>query len=259
MKSAFSAILALVLLLPSAALSQITEVHLYHDSHSGAEASQFRIENLGTAIYLTEASAVPVWVGNSQTGVSIGYGGCASSPTYLGTVYYSGNVGCDDLQILEDPASGSFAPIYVDCLANTMTFPDIRLEYDPCRVNAPSDIQPVNNATTVSLTPTLSWYWEGNDNCTESIGLPLFEVYFGTDPANLTVIGSVVGVPDSPAQLAVGPLELFTKYYWRVEVTDEFYDCPGFHTVATDVQCFTTLGTVLTETSTWGAIKSMYR
>ncbi len=85
-------------------------LHVVHVYTPGATGSQFRLDcstwNNGFWTYLGETFAFPTVIGNTQTGIAIAYGYCASSPNLLVTVNYfvQGLAGtCQFCQIVADP------------------------------------------------------------------------------------------------------------------------------------------------------------
>lgn len=77
----------------------------------------------------------------------------------------------------------------------------------PCPVEAATDPNPANGATDVSNTlAQLSW--------TNGAGALTNELYWGTDPGNLTLVQS--GSLASSWNITGGPLQYSTTYYWRV-------------------------------------------
>lgn len=252
-------------LVPAAAVAQVTEIHLYHDWHSGATASQFMVELGPWAIWVGDN-----WnftgIGSSTSGISLYYGGCMSAPTYLGYirvfVVSQENI-CTDVRIVGDPASLSGQVEVVDC-SYVVTYPysnTIRLDYDPCRVPAPGSLEPPDGAVGVELNPTLVWTWDGNTNCRVGLGMAQYDVYLGTAGGDLEHVGNVLPMdgPPQTVHFPVGPLEPLTQYEWRVRVTDEFWLCPGLYQVWSPLMSFTTFSDVPVKKTTWGRVKDMYR
>jgi hypothetical protein len=235
----------------------LVELHVIHYGHGGATASEFMLD-----VY-------PIWwtylgeewdytaIGTSITGVSVDYGGCATSPTHLGIVRFFATAGppCEEVGV--GPAPGNLSIESLDC-NGSLTFPSgslILADCGPCGVRPPYDLQPSDGAEGVSLYPTLSWSWQEPTGCQEGIGLTFYTVYLGTELDNLTQVGWV----DTDTTLSVGPLQANTSYYWQVSVFDDFYNCPGNRTAYSAVQSFTTAGPVPTERTTWGNIKNLFK
>jgi hypothetical protein len=248
-------------LVPAGAPGQPAEVHLYHVGHTGATASRFMLELPGSVTYLGETWAVPVFIGNAISGVSLAYGGCMPAPTYLGVVniwVINPEVVCTDFRIVADPAAPSGQTEAVDC-SSVVTYGyynQFLIDSDPCRVNPPADLQPPDGAIGISLNPTLTWTWEPNTNCPEGIGLVAYEVYLGAAGGDLEKVGGVVD-PQGTPQLTVGPLDPVMVYQWRVKVVDSYWECP-VNTAWSPVHSFSTGGTVPAEQTSWGRIKSLY-
>ena len=80
--------------------------------------------------------------------------------------------------------------------------------------NQPSDPNPENGETDISITPTLSW------TCTDPDGDPLiYDVYFGTDPT--PDIGELVSSGQSSTNYDPGTLNEETTYYWKIVAKDD--------------------------------------
>ncbi|MHC4112420.1 MAG: LamG-like jellyroll fold domain-containing protein, partial [Planctomycetota bacterium] len=84
---------------------------------------------------------------------------------------------------------------------NTAVFDSLTLTAPP--VEFPWNLSPEDGAVGVSLTPTLDWI--GGDSATS------WDVYFGTDPGALPLVGTVADSEYTPAALAAN-----TTYYWQV-------------------------------------------
>jgi hypothetical protein len=75
------------------------------------------------ATYLSDANPFPVTLGNSQTGVSIGYGACLSGPIHVQTIHFfaSGTTSdCCQYSVRPHPASASGLVEVVDCDFNLL-------------------------------------------------------------------------------------------------------------------------------------------
>ncbi|MDK2886082.1 MAG: hypothetical protein PWP54_640 [Thermosipho sp. (in: thermotogales)] len=82
---------------------------------------------------------------------------------------------------------------------------------------APSNPSPLNGATNVNITPTLSW------ECSDPDGDPLsYDIYFGTDPNKLPVIKDDHPSTSLILETITGYKELQneTTYYWMVVAKD---------------------------------------
>ncbi|UCH84511.1 MAG: hypothetical protein JSW50_02120 [Candidatus Latescibacterota bacterium] len=99
-------------------LLPIFAVHVYH---AGATACQFSAPVpacMIAAIWLSDTAVFPVTVGNSQTGVAIGYGLCQGAPTHVLTinVFAQGlSAPCCVYPVLPDPNVPSGQVEVVDC------------------------------------------------------------------------------------------------------------------------------------------------
>lgn len=91
---------------------------------------------------------------------------------------------------------------------------------------------PANNATGVSLDTMLAW-----DEPASCVTSPLYSVYFGTDPQNLSQIGD--GQAAKTFELDEAEMQFLTDYFWRVDVTH------GENTYEGDVWTFKTVFHIL--------------
>jgi len=68
----------------------LLQVYVVHIMTGGATASQYAAPKppCFTASYLSDTNVFGVTVGNSQTGVSVGYGTCRSAPIHLQTISF---------------------------------------------------------------------------------------------------------------------------------------------------------------------------
>ena len=256
-------VFCVVSLMSPAAFAQVVEVHFYHTNHAGATASEFRLVSANySAVYLGGTWNVPAVFGDPLNGIAFGYGTCLTAPVHLGYAnFLITGLTCSDFDVVGSPYSLSGQIEVVDC-SGTMTYPtdsDFLLDYDPCRVNAPTGTWPPDGAVGVPLNPTLVWNWEGNDMCPEGIGMTTFRVYLGTSPDDLDFVGSPFPGSEGTFELEVGTLPPATTQYWNVKVRDEFWQCPGLKEQLSPVYSFTTEGTIPVEPTTWGRIKSLYR
>jgi hypothetical protein len=99
----------------------MTVYYVVHVNTPGATACEFSAPKPAcvAAMYLSDASVYPVTVGNSQTGVSIGYGLCLGGPINVLKLNYftqGTTLPCCRFPVLPHPVNGG--PWMVDC-ANT--------------------------------------------------------------------------------------------------------------------------------------------
>ena len=95
-------------------------VYVVHQLIAGATASQFAAPTPGcfAAPYLSDTALYPVTIGNSQTGVSIGYGACVAGPIHVLTMNFFGQGltgSCCFYNVVADPAASSGQIEVVDC------------------------------------------------------------------------------------------------------------------------------------------------
>ena len=99
-------------------LASYFAVHVYH---AGATACQFSAPMPACMIgatYLSDTAVFGVTIGNSQTGVAIGYGTCQGAPTHVLTInYFAGGAttACCRYPVLPDPNVVSGLIEVVDC------------------------------------------------------------------------------------------------------------------------------------------------
>jgi hypothetical protein len=102
----------------SPALLPIYVVHTM-EPFGGAAACQFSAPKPAcfTGMYLSDTNPFPVTIGNSQTGVSIGYGSCRQYPIHVLTMSFfgQGTTSCCFYPVLPDPNEPSGQVVAVDC------------------------------------------------------------------------------------------------------------------------------------------------
>ena len=98
-------------------------VHMYT---TGAMASQWRIESpCNLMVYVGEVIAFATAIGNTQTGISVAYGGCFVGPIHLATINWFAQgltSPCCMMSAVEDPGAPSGLIEAVDC-AQFKVFP----------------------------------------------------------------------------------------------------------------------------------------
>jgi hypothetical protein len=101
----------------------LVPVYFFHNNTNGATASQWRL-SLGQLpwTHLGDTMQFPAVVGTTVDGILIGYGGCESSPIFLGVANFLGSTApaCSILGLVPDPAAPSGQIEAVDCLQSTM-------------------------------------------------------------------------------------------------------------------------------------------
>lgn len=101
--------------LPAPGGNALVFLAVVHINHGGATAVQFSAPlpacSAGFLVYLADQALFPVTVGNSQTGVAIGYGACLAAP-----------VNVMNIQVLSTIAGGSATPC---CLYPTLPDPNL--------------------------------------------------------------------------------------------------------------------------------------
>jgi hypothetical protein len=99
----------------------VTSFYIVHVGVTGAMGSQYAAPKppCFTATYLSDANVFPVTIGNSQSGVSIGYGTCRSSPIHLQTISFFTQAltqPCCRYFVVAHPGAESGDIEMVDCL-----------------------------------------------------------------------------------------------------------------------------------------------
>lgn len=203
------------------------------------------------ATWVSDTFVFPVTVGNSQTGVAIGFGGCRLGRTHVLTI----NVqvqglteGCCRYAFLPHPDATLDGLEFTDCDFNLF----VGTEYasfvtEDGQWTAPlvSDLQPIDGAIDQPLDTKLTWdlYY-----CSCGLGVRWDTVYFGTTPDPPEVAETWDHHGYDP-----GPLRPNTMYYWKVRASDS-----DAGSTTTTVFTFTTERAVPIEPTTWGRIKGLY-
>jgi hypothetical protein len=203
------------------------------------------------AVYLSDTSVFPIVVGDSQTGVHIGFGVCVTSPIHVLTInlFAAGLTdSCCPYPPLPHPNAPSGEIEFVDCNANLITgrgVPSYVTKdglWGPPAVDTPS---PPDNAVHQPLDAKLSWRVHF---CSCGLGVYWDDVYFGTDPDPPLVAQFIETLSYDP-----GPLLPGVTYYWKIRAVDT----DGGTTIG-PVWSFTTELPIAVEPSTWGRIKQLY-
>jgi hypothetical protein len=169
-----------------------------------------------TGSYLVDLTRFPVTIGNSQTGISIGFGGCLSGRIHVLTILYLTDAttpACCAYPVLPDPVEGIVG--YTDCsfelFAGEGWVSTINGDAScPCDQSlpptVPSSPSPADHEFNCYQNTDLSWA------STDPEGFPLtYDVYFGTGPNPPLVSHDKLGNTYQPGLLA-----LATTYYWRI-------------------------------------------
>ena len=100
------------------------QIHSFHMNAPGATGCQWKLDHPPTWSLFGDVWQFATIIGNSNAGVSIGYGACLASPIYLGVSSYgaAGDPACTFISVVPDPSSLSGEIEGVDCAANK-TFP----------------------------------------------------------------------------------------------------------------------------------------
>jgi hypothetical protein len=119
--------------------------YVVHVWSPGATAVQYSAPQPACllAVYLSDTAQFPVTIGNSQSGVAIGYGACLASPiTTLFINYFCQALTppCCEYPVLPDPAVPSGTIEAVDCANNLVTgLPGLSGQINGDNTNCPCD------------------------------------------------------------------------------------------------------------------------
>lgn len=109
------------------AMPGLMVVYVVHTGQplGGAAACQFSAPKPAcfTAVYLSDMNVFGVTIGNSQRGVSIGYGSCRQYPIHVLTMSFfgQGTTECCFYPVLPDPNEPSGQVVAVDCSQQLVT------------------------------------------------------------------------------------------------------------------------------------------
>jgi hypothetical protein len=234
-------------------------VHVFHYGTPGATSVSFSapIPSCMTgAVFLSDTHIFPGTTGNSQTGITIPYGACQSSPIHILSINLLAlgtTQDCCEWTPLAHPNSELDKIEVTDCSSNLILAGGMTsiIQWQPhcyCtwddfipEVLAPT---PADTSQNVSLNPQLSWATFDPDRATSD-----FRLKFGTDP-NPPVVANHFSV----AKYDVGPLLPGTTYYWSVGI---WVSPPQL--AQGPLWSFTTTDGTPVDNHTWGAIKAIYK
>lgn len=107
-------------------VNTVASYHVVHVYASNVTAAQFSAPKPAcfTGTYLSDTAIYPVTIGNSQVGISMGYGTCMSSPIHILTINYftyGTTAPCCQYPVLPDPNASPYPNIWtVDCDFNLL-------------------------------------------------------------------------------------------------------------------------------------------
>jgi hypothetical protein len=109
----------------------VVPYYVVHVGTGGATACQYSAPrpDCMTATYLSDTNVFPVTIGNSQSGVSVGYGTCRTGPIHVQTIsYFSQGLtpACCRYYVLPDPNASSGKIDTVDCYDTIVSVSTIR-------------------------------------------------------------------------------------------------------------------------------------
>jgi hypothetical protein len=245
---------------PSATTCGITDqsagwkpIYVVVSESSGITATQFSAPKPSCfpATFLSDTQVFPVTLGNSQTGVSIGFGACKTSRVHCLTMNYftTGTTeGCCPYRVLPHPSVESGEVEFADCDFNVF-FGQGRATAVLEAPNLPPLIEsrvPSDEAIEQPLNTSMSWTVF---RCDCLMCCSYSRVYFGTTPDPPLVTDW--GWEDlGQCQYEPGPLMPNTTYYWKIETSPV--------RTTTPVWSFSTVTGVAAKPTTWGRVKSLY-
>ena len=106
-------------------ITGLITMYVVHTYTPGATALQFSApltSCMAGVTFLADTPVYPVTIGNSQTGIAIGYGACLAAPIHVLTIsaFGTGISPCCPYEVLPDPSEPSGQIVAVDC-ANNLT------------------------------------------------------------------------------------------------------------------------------------------
>jgi hypothetical protein len=124
----------------------VVPFYVVHVGTGGATACQYSAPkpNCLAATYLSDTNVFPVTIGNSQTGVSIGYGTCRTGPIHVQTIsYFTQGLtpACCRYYLQPDPNGSTGKIEFVDCSYESVTGSTMRAVINPngtCPCGEPS-------------------------------------------------------------------------------------------------------------------------
>jgi hypothetical protein len=233
---------------------QLKQIYVVVSESSGITAAQFAAPKptCFPATYLSDSQVFPLTIGNSQTGVSIGFGACKTSRVHCLTIMYftSGTTeGCCPYRVKPHPYAESGQVEFVDC-ADHLFFGTAGATYITKTGQLPPLVDnagPADGAIEQPLDTKLSWTVF---RCDCLLSIVLSRVYFGTTPEPPLVTGweDLYEYAYDP-----GPLAPNTTYYWKIQTSIGY----SLETT-TPVWSFSTMADVAVKPTTWGRVKSLY-
>lgn len=95
-------------------------VYVVHESRSGSMASQFSLQaGSGVGLAYVNESSPFMFIGDTQSGITIAYGGCRSSQELIATITYfttGASTTCSSIRVLPDPSSLTGTIEVLDCM-----------------------------------------------------------------------------------------------------------------------------------------------
>ena len=135
--------------------SGLMTVYVVHINENATSASQFSAPKpacMTGATWLNDTPMYPITLGNSQTGVTVGYGACRNGPLHVLTITYSmsgSSEPCCMYPVLPDPNLASGKIEIVDCGFNLIygTGTNCTVNANPSCICGRGDIVPAERTT----------------------------------------------------------------------------------------------------------------
>ena len=246
-------------ILPNPPVVGLVHVWVVLKGTSGSSGAQFIVTPPNCSSYQLggfEAAPGFLSLGDPESGIKVSLAGCQSGDfpvLRLDYIKTNETSDCCGVWTAPHPESVTGSVETLDCAFNPQAIAAKAIWFrgdDTCApMPAPSDPSPADGATDVPLNVMLNCSFH-DENVVFSTCVPLFgdwvSVYFGTDPD--PPLATPFGQFPMPRTLAPG-----TTYHWRVK--RQF----GPAQATSPVWSFTTTATTAVATSTWGAVKALYR
>lgn len=245
-------------------LGGVTHAYVLVRFNVGITGTQFKIDLPPCSPYTLLSWTIPpgiISLGNPVTGIQISPGGCMVGDFVALDLLLQRTgdaTGCCPLRLLPHPESVTGEVEIVDCALPEGHFVSVTANaawlsgdsFCAPPVPAPSDPVPADGATVASTEVVLRATVHDPEftACPPLHADQYFGFHFGTNPSP-----PLYATPMFP-ELRVTGLAPMTTYYWRVA-----HGPYGGGFATSPVWSFTTTNATPVTTSTWGAIKALYR
>jgi hypothetical protein len=221
--------------------NQLMQVYVVHVNPVGISACNFSAPKPScfNASWLSDTNVFAVVIGNTQVGISIGYGACKTTTTHLVTMNFltlGTTPPCCEYPVLADPNSASGQIELADCYFEVVygvggTGIVNGNSSCPCGdanyPTVPHNPSPPSGAISQPIGTQLGWQSEDPDS-----GALNYDVYFGTSTSPPLVASYHPTNSYNPGLLAYS-----TTYYWKITARNS-----GGYTSTGPLWSFTTAG-----------------